>query len=67
MIKNHNGRRNQDGTLHGQNVITAQDPDYTDDELEFMRAIDTYKARTGRKFLTLRETLVILKSLGYHK
>jgi hypothetical protein len=40
---------------------------YADDELEFLRAIDRYKAENRRPFPTWREVLTVLKSLGYKK
>ncbi len=41
--------------------------DYTQAELEFIFAMDSYKQRSGRKFPTWREALEVLKSLGYEK
>ena len=40
---------------------------YTDAELEFLKAVDRYQSRTGRKFLALVELMRILLDLGYHK
>jgi len=39
--------------------------DYTDDEREFLMAIDRYKHVHHRPFPTWREVLRVLKSLGY--
>jgi DNA-directed RNA polymerase specialized sigma subunit len=40
---------------------------YTDDEVEFLKAIEAYKAKTGRKFPTWCEVLAIARNLGYAK
>lgn len=45
----------------------AYSPDFDAEETEFLRAMDAYKSRNGRRFPTLRETLAVLKSLGYRK
>ena len=37
------------------------------EELQFVKAIEKYKARTGKKFLSWTEVLQILKDLGYKK
>lgn len=41
--------------------------EYTDDELELLRAVDRYKTRTGRRFPSVTEILSVVKSLGYRK
>jgi hypothetical protein len=41
--------------------------DYTDDELEFLRAIDRYKKCGRRPHPSWREVLQVLLSLGYRK
>jgi hypothetical protein len=41
--------------------------DYTDEEREFLQAIDRYKRSQGRPFPTLREILQVLRELGYRK
>jgi hypothetical protein len=46
---------------------TTSQLDYSSDELEFMRAIEDYKKRTGRKFPSWSEVLRIAKGLGYEK
>ena len=40
---------------------------YTDDEREFMCAVDDYKRKHGRPFPTCSEVLAVLVSLGYRK
>ena len=39
--------------------------DYGADEVEFMRAVERYKQRTGRLFPTCSELLEVVRSLGY--
>lgn len=46
---------------------TTCEREYTDDEIEFMRAMDDYKRRAGRQFPTWSEVLEVLKSLGYKR
>ncbi|MDR3637813.1 MAG: hypothetical protein P4L84_28665 [Isosphaeraceae bacterium] len=41
--------------------------DYSEAELEFMRAIQEYKQRSGRAFPTWSEVLEVLRALGYEK
>lgn len=40
---------------------------YTDDEAEFLKAIDEYKRSNRRPFPTWKEVLEVLRSLGYEK
>ncbi len=37
------------------------------EELEFVRAIEKFKARTGKNFPSWTEVLQVLKDLGYRK
>ena len=46
---------------------TTCERDYSDAELEFMRAIQDYKARSGRMFPTWSEVLEVVRDLGYEK
>ncbi len=46
---------------------TTCERDYSDAELEFMRAMDEYKRKSGRMFPTCSEILEVLKDLGYRK
>lgn len=46
---------------------TTCERDYSQDEVEFMRAIDDYKRRSGRQFPTWSEVLEVLRDLGYRK
>ncbi len=40
---------------------------YSDDEEEFIRAMDRFKADTKNPFPSWSEALAVLKSLGYHR
>jgi hypothetical protein len=44
---------------------TTCERDYTDDEIEFMQALDAYKRASGRMFPTCSEILEVIRSLGY--
>jgi hypothetical protein len=46
---------------------TTCEREYTDEEIEFMRAMDDYKRRAGRQFPTWSEVLEVLKALGYKR
>lgn len=46
---------------------TTCDRDYSEAELEFMRAMQAYKQDSGRPFPTWSEALEVLESLGYRK
>ena len=59
--KDGNGRRRR------QVDPTTCERDYSDDEVEFMKAIDFYKRSNGRMFPTCSETLEVLRNLGYVK
>lgn len=53
----------------GEDPVTC-DVSYTDDETEFLLAIEKYKKykkNMKRRFPTYREILNVLKSLGYRK
>ena len=46
---------------------TTCERDYGADEVEFMKAMDDYKRRSGRMFPTWSEVLEVLRDLGYRK
>jgi hypothetical protein len=46
---------------------TTCERDYSDDEIEFMHALDNYKRASGRMFPTCSEVLEVIRSLGYIK
>jgi len=44
---------------------TTCERDYSDDEVEFMQALDAYKRTSGRMFPTCSEILEVIRNLGY--
>ena len=46
---------------------TTCERDYSDAEVEFMRAMDEYKRASGRMFPTCSEILEVIAKLGYEK
>ena len=46
---------------------TTCERDYSDDEVEFMNALEQYKRTSGRMFPTCSEMLEVVRSLGYCK
>lgn len=46
---------------------TTCERDYSDDEVEFMNALDQYKRTSGRMFPTCSEILEVIRGLGYGK
>lgn len=46
---------------------TTCERDYSDDEVEFMNALDVYKRKNGRMFPTCSEVLEVIRGLGYSK
>lgn len=44
---------------------TTCERDYTDEEVEFMQALDAYKRRSGRMFPTCSEILEVIREIGY--
>ena len=46
---------------------TTCERDYQPDEVEFMRAMDDYKRRSGRPFPTWSEVLEVVRALGYNR
>ena len=46
---------------------TTCERDYSADEMEFMQAMQEYKARSGRMFPTWSEVLEVLHALVYEK
>jgi hypothetical protein len=46
---------------------TTFEKQYTDDELEFMNAMQRYKVQTGKSFPTHGEVLMVARQLGYRK
>jgi hypothetical protein len=46
---------------------TTCERDYSNEEVEFMHALDAYKRSSGRMFPTCSEVLEVLTKLGYRK
>jgi len=46
---------------------TTCERDYSDDEIQFMNALEQYKRASGRMFPTCSEVLEVVRSLGYVK
>jgi hypothetical protein len=46
---------------------TTCERDYTNDEIEFMHALERYKRTSGRMFPTCSEILEVVRGLGYQK
>lgn len=46
---------------------TTCERDYTNDEVEFMQALEAYKRANGRMFPTCSEVLEVIRKLGYVK
>ena len=46
---------------------TTCERDYSNDEMEFMDALDNYKRKSGRMFPTCSEILEVVRDLGYAK
>ena len=46
---------------------TTCERDYSEQEIEFMQAMDTYKRTSGRMFPTCSEILEVLRDLGYQQ
>lgn len=46
---------------------TTCERDYTEEQVEFMKAMDLYKRRSGRQFPTWSEVLEVIENLGYRK
>ena len=46
---------------------TTCERDYSNDEIEFMQAMDAYKRSSGRMFPTCSEILEVVRGLGYQR
>lgn len=46
---------------------TTCERDYSNDEVEFMKALEQYKRTSGRMFPTCSEILEVIRALGYVK
>ena len=59
--------RRERGERRRQVDPTTCERDYTDDEIEFMKAMDLYKRSNRRPFPTWSEVLEVCRALGYRK
>jgi hypothetical protein len=59
------GERREKVTRRRQIDPTTCERDYSDDEIEFMHALDAYKRFSGRMFPTCSEILEVIRALGY--
>jgi len=46
---------------------TTCERDYSEDEVEFMNALEEYKRKSGRMFPTCSEVLEVIRGIGYAK
>ncbi|MFO7901525.1 MAG: hypothetical protein ACQESR_20590 [Planctomycetota bacterium] len=58
------GHRRQ-GQRRRQIDPTTCERDYSDEEIEFMQALDAYKRANGRMFPTCSEILEVVREMGY--
>lgn len=66
--RTHPGRRAWEGSPEYRKTGTVNvGAGFTDDEIEFMKAVDQYKRDNHRPFPTWSEVLMILRALGYEK
>ena len=61
------GERREKVARRRQIDPTTCERDYTDQEIEFMAALDEYKRKNGRMFPTCSEILEVFRALGYEK
>src|SRR5436190_10850451 len=59
--------RREQGERRRQIDPTTCERDYTNDEIDFMKAMDQYKRDNRRPFPTWSEVLEVLRALGYRK
>ena len=60
-------RRRGPGIRREEERRAAEEGEMTDEQFEFVTAVDSYKRRNKRPFPTLTEILEIIKALGYKK
>lgn len=61
------GERREKVNRRRQIDPTTCERDYTQDEVDFMQALDEYKRQNGRMFPTCSEILEVVRDLGYVK
>ena len=60
-------RRAEKGERRRQVDPTTCEKDYSEEEIDFMKAMDLYKRANRRPFPTWSEVLEVLRALGYRK
>ncbi len=60
-------RRRGPGIRRDEDRRAAEEGEMTDEQFEFVMAVDRYKRANNRPFPTLTEILEIVKALGYRK
>lgn len=48
-------------------IALGTESGYSDEEVEFMKAMDDYKRKYGLRFLSCSEILIVANCLGYRK
>ena len=66
-VEQRHGERRAKVERRRQIAPTTCERDYSADEIEFMRAMDDYKRKSGRMFPPWSEVLEVVRSLGYHR
>lgn len=67
-LERRSGRDRRDqGERRRQIDPTTCERDYSDEEIQFMKAMDQYKRENRRPFPTWSEVLEVLRALGYRK
>jgi hypothetical protein len=66
-LERRSGKERRQGERRRQVDPTTCERDYSNDEIEFMRAMDLYKRANRRPFPTWSEVLEVLRALGYRK
>jgi hypothetical protein len=60
-------RRRGPGIRRGDERRSAEEGEMTDEQFEFLMAIDQYKRQNNRPFPTWTEVLEVIKAIGYRK
>jgi hypothetical protein len=60
-------RRRGPGRRLGDDRKAAEEGNMTDEQFEFLMAVDEYKKKNDRPFPTWTEVLEVIKALGYRK
>jgi hypothetical protein len=64
-VERRQGERREKVQRRRQIDPTTCERDYSNDEIEFMHALDAYKRASGRMFPTCSEILEVIRDLGY--